>query len=137
MKYLLDTNACIQYLNGQSDDLRRCLESKKGGEVALCSVVKAELIYGALKSAKPEQNARRLAHFFKGFPSLPFDDRSSEAYARIRSQLQRSGSPIGPNDLLIAAIALANRLTLVSHNTKEFGRVEALSLEDWEARIRQ
>ena len=132
MKYLLDTNVCIRYLNGDSDDLRRCLESKLPEEIALCSIVKAELLYGVVKSAKPERNLERLSYFMRGFQSLPFDDSSSEVYAKVRAELEGAGKPIGPNDLLIAATAIANQLILVTHNTKEFGRVAGLSLEDWQ-----
>ena len=64
---------------------------------------------------------------------MPFEERASEAYAKIRSQLEKSGTPIGPNDLLIVAIAVANQLTLIPHNTKEFSRIEELDIEDWEA----
>jgi tRNA(fMet)-specific endonuclease VapC len=73
MKYLLDTNVCIRYLNGQSDEIRQMLEGASPGQVALCSIVRAELLYGALKSAQPKNNAGRLAHFFRGFPCLPFN----------------------------------------------------------------
>jgi len=133
MKYLLDTNARIRYLNGQSDDICQRLDELSPGQVALCSIVRAELLYGALKSAQPKRNMERLALFFKGFPCLPFDETASEAYARIRVQLEKGGRPVGPNDLLIAATASAHRLVLVTHNTAEFGRIEGLDLEDWEA----
>ena len=133
MRYLLDTNACIRYLNGQSDNIRRMLNKLLYGQVALCSVVRAELLYGALKSRRPTQNTERLAHFLKGFPCLPFDETASDVYAKIRLQLEIEGKPVGPNDLLIAATALANGLVLVTHNTKEFGRIEGLLLKDWEA----
>lgn len=133
MKYLLDTNACIRYLNGQSDGIRRTLEALSYGEATLCAVVRAELLYGALKSAQPKRNLERLAGFFKGFPSLPFDKAASDAHAEIRVRLESVGKPVGAHDLLIAAIALANRLTLVTHNTREFGRIEGLALEDWES----
>jgi tRNA(fMet)-specific endonuclease VapC len=80
-----------------------------------------------------KKNAERLAYFFRGFPCLPFNEAASEAYAGIRVQLEKAGKPVGPNDLLIAAIAFANHLVLVTHNTREFGRIEGLLLEDWEA----
>jgi tRNA(fMet)-specific endonuclease VapC len=132
MKYLLDTNVCIRYLNGQSEDLLHHLESKSPGEIALCSIVKAELLYGVAKSARPEKNLERLSYFMMGFQSLPFDDDSVQAYAKVRAELERAGKPIGPNDLLIAAIAIASELILVTHNTKEFRRIKGLSLEDWQ-----
>lgn len=133
MKYLLDTNVCIRYLNGQSANIEQMLVKLSPGQVTLCSIVRAELLYGALKSAQPKRNIERLAYFFRGLPCLPFEDRASEVYAEIRLQLEKAGKPIGPNDLLIAAIAIANRLVLVTHNTQEFARIEGLTVEDWEA----
>jgi len=132
MMYLLDTNVCIKYLNGQSDSVCHKLEKQIPGNVGLCSVVKAELLYGALKSSKPKENIRRLDYFFQGFPSFPFDDTAASMYAEIRPQLEMQGKPIGPNDLIIAAVALSNQVTLVTHNTKEFGRINGITLEDWE-----
>lgn len=132
MKYLLDTNTCIRFLNGTSAEVRRRMEAHEARDIALCSIVKAELIYGAFKSARPTRNIDRLQHFFRGFISLPFDDASADAYGELRATLERSGTPIGPNDLCIAAIAKTNDLTLVSHNVSEFARVAALAVEDWE-----
>lgn len=132
MIYLLDANSCIKFLNGRSENVRSRLESKRPEQIVLCSVVKAELLYGALKSARPAENLDRLGSFFKGFNSLPFDDASAETYGDIRARLERAGTPIGPNDLFIAAIALSQGATLVTNNTREFRRVEGLALEDWE-----
>ena len=97
------------------------------------SVTKAELVYGAHKSAKVAENLQKLETFFTGLDSLPFDDPAAGMAGEIRATLDRQGQQIGPNDLLIASIALAYGLTLVSHNTGEFGRVPGLRLEDWEA----
>ena len=132
MTYLLDTNACIQYLNGTSAGLRRKLESCQPDEIFLCAVVRAELLYGAIKSANASKNVEKLRHFLNKFISLPFDDQSAEIYGEIRTQLEKEGNVIGPYDLMIAAITLANKVTLVSHNTREFSRIKHLELEDWE-----
>lgn len=132
MNYLLDTNACIQYLNGASSSLRRKLESHLPEDIFLCTIVRAELFYGAIKSANATKNVQKLRHFLDRFISLPFDDRSAEIYGEIRTQLEKEGNVIGPYDLMIAAIARANNMTLVSHNTREFGRIKHLDLEDWE-----
>jgi len=70
--------------------------------------------------------------FAERFVSLPFDDISAEIYARIRADLERAGAPIGSNDLIIGSIALANDLILVTHNTREFGQIANLQLDDWE-----
>lgn len=130
--YLLDTNACIAVLNGSSQPLITRLQSQNPGDILLCSIVKAELIYGAYHSSRAADNLRLLDRFFDPFISLPFNDACCHVYGRIRSDLARSGTPIGPNDLLIAAIAAANDLTLVTANSKEFGRVAGLQIENWE-----
>ena len=132
MTLLLDTNTCIRYLNGQSENIRRHMEATRPEDIAVCSVVKAELFYGVAKSHHPERNLARLRRFLAPFTSLAFDDHAAELYGQIRAQLETSGMPIGPNDLLIAAIAMANDLTLVTHNTREFSRVKGLQWEDWE-----
>jgi tRNA(fMet)-specific endonuclease VapC len=95
-------------------------------------VVKAELFYGALKSNNPHRNLEKQRQFVDRFASLPFDDEAAEAYSQIRARLEELGTPIGPNDLMIAAIAVTNNAVLVTHNTREFGRVEGLQYEDWE-----
>lgn len=132
MTYLLDTNTCIRYLNGRSDPIRRRLEATRPQDIVVCSVVKAELFYGAMKSRNPGTTLAKQRRFLQRFLSLPFDDSASEAYGRIRASLERIGQLIGPNDLLIAAIAIVHHVTLVTHNTREFQRVEGLSLDDWE-----
>ena len=132
MIYLLDTNVCIRYLNGQSEKIYKQLNTKAPEEIALCSVVKAELIYGAHKSHNPSRNMQRLYSFTEPFVSLAFDDKAAEIYGRIRTKLEVAGTPIGPNDLMIAAIAISNDAILVTHNTSEFGKVDTLRIEDWE-----
>ncbi|CAB1084405.1 VapC toxin protein [Olavius algarvensis Delta 1 endosymbiont] len=124
MNYLLDTNTCIQYLNGRSENIKRHLESKQPQEMLVCSVVKAELFYGVQKSAKPKENLEKVHKFLNRFVSLPFDDKASEKYGEVRSDLEKAGTPIGPNDLLIASIALAHNVILATHNTREFKRVK-------------
>lgn len=132
MKYLLDTNVCIIYLKGRNLNLKQKLESVAIQEIAVCSIIKAELCFGAMKSANPERNFALQQAFLEQFVSLPFDDLAATTFGVIRSQLEIKGTPIGAYDLQIAAIALANNLTLVTHNTQEFRRVEGLQVEDWE-----
>lgn len=131
--YLLDTNACIRLLNGSSPPLAHRLRATSRSEVRLSAVVKGELLYGARRSARLPENLRLLRRFFATLISLPFDDRCAEEYGLIRSDLDHAGTPIGPNDLLIAATARAHDLVLVTHNTREFSRVTGLQIEDWEA----
>jgi len=101
----------------------------------LCDIVKAELYYGAYKGTRLESNLVLYQEFFSELVSLPFDGNAAAVYGRIRARLEALGTPIGPNDLQIAAIALANDLILVTHNTREFSRVEGLRLEDWELSV--
>lgn len=130
--FLLDTNVCIRILNGSSPSVAARLQATSPADVRLCAVVKAELLYGARRSERVDQNLRLLHRFFEPIVSLPFDDRCAEEAAFIRLDLERSGRPIGPNDLLIAATARARDLVLVTHNAREFGRVAGLRIEDWE-----
>ena len=132
MRYLLDTNTCIIYLKGRNLNLKQRLEAVPISEIAVCSIVKAELCFGAMKSANPERNFALQQAFLKQFVSLPFDDLAATTFGVIRSQLETKGTPTGAYDLQVAAIALANNLTLATHNTREFERVEGLQVEDWE-----
>jgi tRNA(fMet)-specific endonuclease VapC len=129
--FLLDTNTCVQYLRGKNALVRQRLAACPVDEVRLCSVVLSELYLGVLRSAQPAKNRADLDQFAAPFTSLPFDDAAAEVYARIRHHLESQGTPIGPYDLQIAAIALVSGCTLVTHNTAEFSRVPGLVLEDW------
>lgn len=133
MSYLLDTNTCIGYLTRRSSPIVDKLAELSPQDIVLCDIVKAELYYGAYKGTRLESNLALFREFFNLFVSLPFDSWAAEVHGRIRARLEAFGTPIGPYDLQIAAIALANNLTLVTHNTHEFNRVEELRLEDWEA----
>jgi len=133
MSYLLDTNTCIYFLNERSERLTRRIKSTHPKDIAVCSIVKAELYYGALKSTRAAENLRKQHEFLEKFRSFSFDDRAAEAYGRIRTRLEKSGNLIGPNDMLIAAIAIANDVTVVTHNFDEFERIENLNVEDWRA----
>ena len=133
MNYFLDTNACISYLNNPQSPVRYQLERLNRNAVFVCSVVKAELCFGVRYSQRPKRNRKKLELFLKHLGSFPFDDAAAIHYGEIRAKLSRAGKLIGPHDLQIAAIALTQEATLVTHNTKEFSRVEGLIIEDWEA----
>ena len=133
MPFLLDTNICIGILTGRSAKAIERLRQLAPTEVRACSVVRAELQFGARNSSRVEANLSLLETFLSPFTSVAFDDDAANYYGRIRADLHRAGELIGPNDLLIAAVALANDLVLVTHNVKEFGRVPGLRWEDWES----
>jgi tRNA(fMet)-specific endonuclease VapC len=133
--YLLDTNSVIDHLRrGPASKVTHGFLAAPPGSVYLCSVVLAELFYGAMHSGPSHRaaNLALIARLRQQFASLPFDDRAAEKYGEVRAHLAALGTPIGPNDLMIAAIALVNQLTLVTHNTTEFSRVPGLTLEDWQ-----
>lgn len=132
MMYLLDTNVWIQLLNSNHPKVIERFHQTDPNKIRLCTIVKAELYFGAYHSTKVQSNLTLLHYLFTQYDSLNFDDDAAKAYGQIRSHLFKIGKPIGPNDMMIAAIAFSNQATLVSHNTKEFGRINGLSLVDWE-----
>jgi tRNA(fMet)-specific endonuclease VapC len=134
MNFLLDANAWIGHLRQTSPTVTKRLKQHPASDIVLCSVVLGELLYGAERSAAMYRPANQalVAALRQHYVSLPFDDPAAEEYGRLRAHLANQGTPIGPNDTMIAAIALANKLTLVTHNTAEFSRVPGLTLEDWQ-----
>jgi tRNA(fMet)-specific endonuclease VapC len=133
MIYLLDTNTCIHYINRRNMRVYEQLIRLSPDDVCICDVVKFELYYGVYSSSRTTENLENLQKFFGDFVSLPFDGKAADICGRLRAQLKALGTPIGSYDLQIAAIALAHTLTLVTHNTREFSRVDGLPLADWEA----
>jgi len=123
------------YLNGRSSAIRDLLISTPIEDMAVCSVVKAELFYGAMRSNNPTRTLERQQDFLERSVSLPFGDEAALLFGQIRASLASAGTPIGAYDLQIAAIALGNNLILVTHNTREFERVDGLQLEDWEINL--
>lgn len=133
--YLLDTNACINILNGTSRPVIDRFARESPSTIHLCSVVKAELLHGARRSARVAKTLASLQRFFDPLVSLPFDDLCADEYGLLRADLARAGTPIGGNDLMIAAIARHHDLTVVTHNIDELSRVTGLRVEDWEAQL--
>jgi len=131
MRYLLDTNIVIFILKEPAGEPARRLARTSVSETAICVIVEAELYFGATKYGVPERRKAALDGFLAPFRSLPFDSACVSHYAGIRDQLERKGQVIGAHDMLIAAIALANNLIVVTHNSGEFLRVPGLTVEDW------
>jgi len=135
VSYLLDTNSWIDHLRrGSASNVTARLLASPPGSIFLGSVVLAELLYGALHSPPAYQviNLGLVSALRRQFPSIAFDDRAAEEYGKIRAHLAAQGTPIGPNDLMIAATAAANQLKLVTRNTAEFSRISGLELETWQ-----
>jgi tRNA(fMet)-specific endonuclease VapC len=135
VSFLLDTNAWVSHFRQKNQSVTQHLHQHYPSEIFLCSVVLAELCYGAMRSGAVRQvaNLALISGLRSKFSSLPFDDAAAEVYGLIRFDLEAAGTPIGPNDLIIAWIAHVNGLTLVTHNIAEFSRVQGLKIEDWQA----
>jgi tRNA(fMet)-specific endonuclease VapC len=129
---LLDSNVCIRLINNSSSMVTAQLASRTPQTLFVSTITQLELYYGAYRSAQQSRNLNVLEQFFSQFNTVYLDLAAAKIAGRIRAELASAGTPIGPYDLQIAAIALAHNLTLVTHNTREFIRVEGLQLEDWE-----
>ncbi len=133
MAFLLDTNVWAQLLRGKDPALAARIAGLSPSLIFVCSIVKAELFYGACKSNDAPKNIGLVKALLAPHASLPFDDAAAELYGKVRAQLESMGITIGANDYLIAAIAMVNNLTLVTHNSKEFARIPGLILQDWQS----
>ena len=133
MKYMLDTNICIYLIKRRPAEVVRRFLAQGPAELCISAVSYAELMHGVEKSQAPQKNRLALSLLLSPLAILPFDSRAAEEYGRIRAALERRGAPIGPMDLLIAAHARAAGLTVVTNNTREFDRVDGLTVENWAA----
>ena len=131
MTYLLDTDTCIYLMNGRSPQIDRRLQQCAPYAIVLSSIVVSELRFGAANSAHPDRNHTTLDVFLSAFEVLAYDNRAAGVYGEIRTYLKKNGSPIGSTDTFIAAHALANQLTLVTNNVREFSRIPQLKIENW------
>jgi tRNA(fMet)-specific endonuclease VapC len=132
LTYLLDSNVCIRLINNSSPAVTTRLASQQPEDILISTITQLELYYGAYRSAQQERNLEILQRFFSQFNIIPLDPEAARIAGKIRAELAASGTPIGPYDVQIAAIAMANNLIVVTHNTKEFSRVNGLQIEDWE-----
>ena len=133
MKYLLDTNICIYLINNKFDYLLDKIESIGIENTAISTITIAELEFGIAKSKSKykEQNRIALLEFLLPFKFLPYEQNDAYEYGILRSNLQKKGNVIGSLDMLIASQALGNELIFVTNNTKEFERIEDLTIENW------
>lgn len=129
--YVLDSCICIALMRGKLPTGRDVMRQSDPRQFVIPAIVVAELNFGVEKSNNPEKTRRLTERFLAPFDIAPFDEVCARAYGTIRNQLRLAGRPIGPNDMLIAATALALQATLVSSNLREFMRVEGLRLENW------
>lgn len=130
MKYLLDTNICIYAINQRSAAIVEQMQQAGAGSLATSTLVAAELAFG-VENSQRKDSKQHLQSFLSGLHILPWSEDAVWHYARQRKLLKTAGTPIGVMDLLIASQALAEDLTLVTNNTREFERVQGLRLENW------
>ncbi|MBO4334428.1 MAG: type II toxin-antitoxin system VapC family toxin [Desulfovibrio sp.] len=131
MSVLLDTNICIYLMKHNPPGVQKRFSQYQAGDIGISSVSVAELEYGVKQSAVPERNARVLEAFLLPLEIVPFDTMAAQAYGVIRADLERRGQIIGSLDMLIAAVAISRKCLLVTHNLREFSRVEDLACETW------
>jgi tRNA(fMet)-specific endonuclease VapC len=132
MKFLLDTDMCIHALKQHRRVLERLLAHSRS-DIAVSVITEAELRTGAAKSTSATKTRQLVENFLRPLSIVEFVSHDAEIYAAVRVKLERAGTPIGPLDTLVAAQAIARKLTLVSNNEREFGRVTGLRLENWAA----
>ncbi len=131
MKFMLDTNICIYLIKRKSQRIIEHLKKHTAGEIGVSSITLAELQYGVAKSLHKKQNRIALEEFVLPLEIAYFEEKAAETYGLIRSQLERTGKPIGSLDTLIGAHALCLGVTLVTNNIREFKRIKSLKVVDW------
>ena len=131
MRYMLDTNICIYAIKHKPEQVFMRLQEHDPIDICISSVTYAELVHGVEKSKAIEKNRVALALLLANIEIMNFDSLAAESYGKIRADLDKARTPIGPFDMMIAGHAMALGYTVVTNNTKEFERVKGLKLENW------
>lgn len=131
MRYMLDTNICIYAIKHKPKQVFQRLQEHETEEICISSVTYAELVHGIEKSKAVDKNRVALALLLSNIEIISFDTLAAEGYGKIRADLEKKGTPIGPLDMMIAGHAKSLDYTVVTNNTKEFERVIGLKLENW------
>ena len=131
MRYMLDTNICIYAIKHKPEQVFIRLQEHDPIDICISSVTYAELVHGVEKSKAIEKNRVALVLLLANIEIMNFDSLAAESYGKIRADLEKAGTSIGPLDMMIAGHAKALAYTLVTNNTKEFERVKGLKLENW------
>jgi len=130
-RYMLDTDTCSYIMKRSHPGVLKRLGTLPVSDVCISVITKSELLFGVEVSPRRRQDEAALDGFLKYIEVLDFPDQASQDHARIRADLRKLGAMIGANDLFIAAHARSLGLTLVTNNTREFGRVSKLAIENW------
>ena len=131
MRYMLDTNICIYAIKHKPEEEKQKLQTVDPEDVCVSAVTYAELMHGVEKSAAVEKNRLALSMLLANIEILDFDVDAADCYGKIRADLEKKGTPIGPLDMMIAGHAQSLGYTVVTNNEKEFSRVSNLKIENW------
>ncbi len=131
MRYMLDTNICIYAIKHNPEKVYQKLQEHEPEEICISSVTYAELVHGVEKSAVVEKNRIALSLLLSNIEILSFDANAADEYGRIRANLEKKGTPIGPLDMMIAGHAKSVGYIVVTNNVKEYSRVDGLVIENW------
>ena len=131
MKYMLDTNICIYIIKKKPPEIIKRFKQIEISQIGISSITLSELLFGVYKSSKPEQNQLALAQFAAPLEIVSYGDEVADFYGRLRTHLEKQGTPIGSLDMLIAAHALSIGSILIINNEKEFNRIPNLKIENW------
>ncbi len=130
MKYLLDTDICIYWLKGKTT-VRAKVEQVDWSDIAICVITATELYFGAYNSNKIEQNLKTAETFIQSITVLSLSNNTLKKFGQLKAQLRQAGTPVADFDLLIASVAIAEKLTLVTNNTRHYQRIAGLNLDNW------
>ncbi len=129
-QYVLDTNICVHVLTKRPERLSQKFE-RLADQLCISSITLAELLYGAEKSLRRQENLEAVTHFSARLDVLPFGEKAAAHYGQIRAELEKAGTPVGTHDMLIAAHARSEGLIVVTRNRREFDRISGLRVENW------
>lgn len=131
MEFMLDTNTCVYIIKRKPPDIIERFKRTEISQIGISSITLSELVYGVVKSSRPEQNQIALTQFVAPLEILPYGDEAAQYYGDLRVYLEKQGTPVGSLDMLIAAHALSIACTLVTNNEKEFIRIPELKIDNW------
>lgn len=130
MTYLLDTDTCIYWLRDRFS-VRAKVREIGWNQIVICVITAAELYYGAYNSSRVQENLTRAEEFTQNLPVIPLSNNSIKVFGELKTELRKSGQPIGDFDLLIASVALTENYILVTNNTRHYSRINGLRMENW------
>jgi tRNA(fMet)-specific endonuclease VapC len=131
VRFLLDTNACIDIIRKRPPHVLKEFLRHGIEDIGISAITLSELEYGVEKSSKPDQNKAALIEFLASLSVISYDHHAAAVYGKIRTALEKQGKSIGPLDILIGAHALAVKAILVTNNNREFERIPGLKVENW------